>query len=106
MEVSLGWNTEFGRDRFIITLGPADLCRILGEHGFPVEAADKALKSPQVFEILRWEAQMLAEYAKLNLLVKDSDPWKSVVAQTKVYLSRRDDALTKLRTEMGLDGQN
>lgn len=106
MEVRVGWNTEFGRDKFAIELNMDDLARILHEHGFPVDDALKALKSPLVFEILRWEAQVLAEYAKLNLLAKDSDPYKGVVVMVNRYLTARNTALGQLKTEMGLDGQS
>jgi hypothetical protein len=56
MEVSVGWNTEFGRDKFQVTLDEVDLARICNDYQIPVAA----LTTPEAFALLRAYANWLA----------------------------------------------
>jgi hypothetical protein len=102
MRVKVGWNTEFGRDKFDVYVDEDDLRRILHDNGLDVEKALEKINSPQAFEILKREAQMLSEYAKLDLLEKDSAPWKSAVAKMNKYLGLRNEQILLLKSK--LDG--
>lgn len=104
MRVKVGWNTEFGRDKFDIFLDEDDLHRLLHDNGFDPDVALARLTTPEAFEILKREAQMLAEYAKLDLLAKDSDPWRNTVQKIRTFRDQRDEQLAQLKAKLNGPG--
>lgn len=71
MEIRVGWATEFGRDKFDVSLDETDLRRILGDSEFPdASLAMAEIDSGSAFMILKLHAQRLAEVAKLDIVTE------------------------------------
>lgn len=60
MQVRAGWNTEYGRDKFDVTMEEADLHRVLIEYGIPVEVAN-TFPATIVFKIMWVEAEIFSQ---------------------------------------------
>lgn len=76
MEVRIGWATEFGRDKFDVSVDEVDLRRILADSrdpAFPdLDDALAALISGEAFYILKLHAQRLSKLATLDLVTDEA----------------------------------
>jgi hypothetical protein len=65
MEVRSGWNSEYARKKYDVTLDEGDLARILQEAGIPLEA-QPALKLSQAHALLYFSAEIIARQTLLR----------------------------------------
>lgn len=71
--VKLGFNTDFGHDKFDVGLDETDLARILVEHGIP---PDTKISFSQAFEILRLTGEQLCCRQKARLAPSEAEGLK------------------------------
>jgi hypothetical protein len=94
MIVKLGFNTDFGRDKFDIGLDETDLARILAENGLPPDAL---LTSREAFQVLYYEAERLCAARRSQL--EDKDRWLAEMRRAGEQLAG---VLGKITARLGL----
>lgn len=97
MIVKLGFNTDFGRDKFDVGLDETDLARILEEAHIPVDAK---LTSTEVFQILRCEAEKYCRVQMARIDPSQRSRCEADIANLNQALSGR---LAKIRERIGLE---
>jgi hypothetical protein len=76
MNVSAGFNTAYGREKFDVIIEPADLPRVLAEQNIPVEVIEH-LTASEVFRVLHYQAQVFCNQVlttRLEALLKLPNP--------------------------------
>jgi hypothetical protein len=95
MIVKIGWNTDFGKEKFDVGLDEIDLARILEEAGIPPDAK---LTSAEAFTILLAEGERFSQHV-LATRTKD-DAAAEQARQASVSLA---DRLFKVKVRLGLE---
>lgn len=95
MIVKMGFNTDFGRDKFDVGLDETDLARILAEEGIP---PDVQLTAAEAFTILVAEAERFSETVRARITKDDSASDRA--SQASVQLHER---LAKVKARLGVD---
>src|SRR5450755_2224652 len=73
MFVKLGWNTDFGKQKFDVGLDETDLARILTDNGIPLDAP---VSSAQAFEILRLTGEQFCVRQRARVVPAESEDCK------------------------------
>jgi hypothetical protein len=102
MEVRSGWNSEFARKKYDVTLDEADLARLLLGAGIPLEA-QPLLPAGDVHTILYCTAEILARttlaaYAKAEPGGFPPDFRQRLADEARVLRDQRTAALTKVKS--------
>jgi hypothetical protein len=97
MQVKLGFNTDFGRDKFDVGLDEADLARILTDNGIPPDAP---VSSAQAFEILRLTGEQLCVRQRARVVPADAEDCKQQYAK---FATQLETLLGVIRQKFGLD---
>lgn len=98
MIVKLGFNTDFGRDKFDIGLDETDLARILTEAGI---APDAPLVSTEVFLVLHAEAEWYCAGQRAAVTEgKEAEHWKSEAARLG---RKRRELLERIKARYGAE---
>jgi hypothetical protein len=97
--VKVGFNTDFGKDKFDVGLDETDLARILAEAGIPPDAL---LTELEAFQILHVEAERFcaAKQAALAGTGPEADHW---TAETRRLTGKRSDQLGKAKARLGIE---
>lgn len=82
--VKLGFNTDYGHDKFDVGLDETDLARILVEHGIP---ADTKISFSQSFEILRLSGEQLCCRQRARLVPSEEESCKLLYKKYGVQLT-------------------
>jgi hypothetical protein len=90
MLVKLGFNTDYGMDKFDVGLDETDLARILADAGIPPDAP---LASVEVFQVLHLEAEWLCAGKRSTVTEgSEAEHWKAEAqrlgAKRRVQLER------------------
>lgn len=93
MEVRSGWNSEFARKKYDVTLDEADLSRILDDAGIPLEAQPK-LSIAQAHALLYFSAEILA---RTTLKLFDPSMKESLDKEITALTEQRSKVLTLLK---------
>lgn len=72
MEIRVGWATEFGRDKFDVSLDEGDLRRMMGEVGLGDSASVAEVSVITAYKLLSLEARRLAEVESLRLVTDET----------------------------------
>lgn len=99
MEVRSGWNSEFARKKYDVTLDEADLARILLGAGIPL-AAQPGLSEDHAHMLLWTSAEILA---RRTLVQFDPSLKEKLVTEAKQLSARRAKALTEIKVQLGLE---
>jgi hypothetical protein len=93
MEVRSGWNTDYGKEKFDVTIEECDLLRLASEHNIPPVKLETA--SPKlVFGIMYHEAEIYSRVVRARI-VKD-EPLKAALAKEIAQLKEERDQLIKM----------
>jgi hypothetical protein len=96
MDVTIGWNTEYGRQKFSVLVTEADLLRMLAEFDIPAAVA-ATLKTSLIFRLLELEARRFSETESLRFIQKQTQAWDATVAAVKEAKTQRDALLTEIK---------
>lgn len=100
MRVSSGWNTDYGKKKFDLSLDEDDLKRLLHEHGVNLE---EPLLVHEAFGILHNEAEA---FAKLMLGREMPDMKDDLGPEITKHQQNRDAWLNKVIERIGLNRAN
>jgi len=95
MLVKVGFNTEFGRDKFDIGLDETDLARILAEEGIPPDAR---LTTVEAFMVLMSEAERFSQHM-LAKRTKD----EAAAERSRAASADRANILAKIKARLGVE---
>jgi hypothetical protein len=103
MIVKVGFNTDFGKDKFDVGLDETDLARILTEAGIPPDAL---LTEIEAFQVLHATAERLCAAKQVVLAggaagrqTPESDRWRGEVNRLGDQVTAQ---LGKIRARLGL----
>lgn len=97
MQVKVGFNTDFGHDKFDVGLDETDLARILAEEGIP---PDVLLTSLEAFKLLNAEAERICAAKRAVVEKGQAEQWSQEV--TRLTTQRRL-LLAKIKARLGVE---
>lgn len=74
MMVKVGFNTDFGRDKFDVGLDETDLARILVQAGIPPDAP---LTAREAFQVLLAEAERFCAVTRVSVEPDAAEHWRA-----------------------------
>ena len=97
MMVKVGWNTDFGKEKFDIGLDETDLARILAEAGLP---PDTQLGMVEAFRLLSAEAERFSAAQRAQVVPSEAAACRAEVKRLTGQLAAHLDAV---RERLGVD---
>ena len=95
MVIKIGWQNDFGKQKFDIELNETDLQRILADADIPPDAS---LSAGEVFRLLLLEAESFSETVRA---AKTQD--EDALGAASAAIKRRQDMVARVKAMLGLD---
>jgi hypothetical protein len=102
VEIRVGWATEFGREKFDVSMDEADLRRVLNNAGIDPEAA-VLMSSSEVFDLLEREARMFADFESVRYIT-DGVQHAKVLERVRALQAAQTAFLERLKVNFTPDG--